>query len=427
MKKIVNKNFQETYYKKTLDSGLQVILFEKPEFHNNFFTLITPYGAGDYKQKDQEGNTYHLPPGVAHFLEHRMFDYQGFDVMERFTEYGSTSNASTGYEQTQYYFATTNDEYRKSLSLLLDFVFDLTIPAETVEKEKGIIIEELMMYDGMPDFRLYFSTLKALYHHLPYNQDIGGSVESVSETTLEDLELAYKLNYHPSQMFLIGATNDNIEDVFKYVEDTMKDKKFPDFKELERDFEDEPETVASSYVEIEMDITKQKIGIGYKFKHYETDPLKLDTMENLFDIYLDMLFSSVNPEYQVWLDEGLVNDYFDAAVSIDPIFGHIFISGESDDVKGFKTFVESVFNNQEKYMSETKFTQLQNKFVGRAIMALEQPSTIAQVYGRNISEGVDIFDSVDHIKETKIDDLLAILKDLDLLEHSSTVVLKKKS
>lgn len=424
MRKIVNENFKETYYIKQLDNGLKVILFEKPAFHSHFFTLITPYGASDYQQKDEAGNTYHLPPGVAHFLEHRMFDYQGFDVMERFTELGSTSNASTGFDQTQYYFATTNEEYRKSLSLLLDFVFDLTIPAETVEKEKGIIIEELMMYDGMPDFKLYFSTLKAMYHNLPYKEDIGGSVESVSETTLADLELAYQLNYHPSQMFLVGATNDKIEDVFAFIEDNMKDKEFAAYKKLERDYEDEPLSVKEEYVEIAMDLNKQKVALGYKFKHDETDPLILDQMGNLLDIYLDMLFSSVNPDYQEWLDKQVINDYFDADISVDPHFGHLFISGESDDAKGFREFVETVFENQEQYMSEEKFKQLQHKFVGRAIMALEQPSTIAQVYGRNIANGVDVFDSVDALKAATFEDLVSLVKDLKILEHCSTVVLK---
>ena len=426
MKKIVNNTFLETYYTKVLDNGLTVVLFDKKEFHNNFFTLITPYGAADYNQKDDSNNTYHLPPGVAHFLEHRMFDYQGFDVMERFTELGSTSNASTGYDQTQYYFGTTHDNYFESLDLLLDFVFDLTIPLETVEKEKGIIIEELMMYDGMPDFKLYFGVLKNLYHNLPYIEDIGGSVESVSRTTLEDLELAYKLNYHPKQMVLVGGTNGDIDEVMNFIEENMSKKSFGEYKKLERDYELEPLTVSKEYEEHVMDINKSKLGLGYKFKHGVKDIMKRDEMENLLSIYFDMLFSSVNEDYQTWLDDEIINDYFDVDVSIDEDFGHIFISNETDDVEGFKSFIEDIINNPKKYVSEAKFNQIKKRVLGRAIQALEQPSTIAQVYGRNIAEGIDVFESIETLKDLSIDDLLELTESLEFLEHGTTFVIKAK-
>lgn len=427
MKKIYNEDFLETYYTKTLASGLKVVLFEKPDFHNNFFTLLTPYGAADYNQIDEHGNKYHLPPGVAHFLEHRMFDYQGFDVMEKFSEYGSSSNASTGYEMTQYYFSTTNDEYRKSLKLLLDFVFDLTIPPASVEKEKGIIIEELMMYDGMADFKLYFSMLKNLYHHLPFNEDIGGSVESVSKTTLADLELAYKLNYHPAQMYLVGATNDDIEDTFKFIEDVMSDKTFSEAVKLERDYPEELESVANEYSEFDMDLNNGKLAIGYKFKHGEFDPLKIDLMENLLDIYLDMLFSSVNPKYQDWLDQDLVNDYFDVDIALDEDYGHIFVSGEGNDIESFTKFIEDIFNNDKEYISEAKFNQLLKKSIGRAILSLEQPGTIAQVYGRNIVNGLDVFEGVNNLKNRTLKDLEDLLAKLDLIKHRSQIVISKKS
>lgn len=426
MEKIINQSFQETYYRKVLDNGLTVVLFEKPDFHNNFFTLITPYGAGDYRQKDAFGNKYHLPPGVAHFLEHRMFDYQGFDVMEKLVEQGSTSNASTGFDQTQYYFGTTKDDYYPSLDLLLNFVFDLTIPEETVEKEKGIIIEELKMYDGMPDFKLYFGILKNMYHYLPYNEDIGGSVKSVSETTLEDLNLAYKLNYHPAQMYLVGAINGDIEATFNFIEDNLKSKQFDEYVKLERDFEAEPETVAVAFTEESMEVSKQKIALGYKFKHNETDPEKIDQMENLLHIYFEMLFSSVNEDYQKWLDEKIINDYFDVDVTVENTFGHLVASGEHDDVEVFKNFVESVIDNQDKYVSEAKFKQLQKKLIGKAILSLEQPSTIAQVYGRNIAEQIDVFESLDKFKTLTLNDLLELVGKLDLRTNSSVYTIIPK-
>ena len=426
MHKIENKDYQETYYKKVLDNGLNVILFYKPNFHNNFFSLITPYGAGDYRQKDQDGNVYHLPPGVAHFLEHRMFDYKGIDVMEKLTSLGASSNASTSYDMTQYYFGTTNNNFKVPLALLLDFVFDLTIPPETVEKEKGIIIEELMMYDNMPDFKLYFSILKGLYVNLPYNEDIGGSVASVTNTTLQDLQLAYKLNYHPNQMFLVGTVNGKVEEIFDFIEENLNSKQFDKFKKLERDFLAEPENVASKYDETTMDINTPKVAVGFKLKHPFSEQREIDRVEWLLKIFFEMLFSSVNENYQTWLDEKIINDYFDIDISLDPKVGHFIASGESDNVDDFIAFVEGVVSNYNDHTSEAKFEQIKNKLIGKAILAFEQPMTMALIYGRNIASNSDIFIGLEDLKQLKYSDMQTFIASLDLLKHRSVYVIKAK-
>lgn len=426
MQKIYNEDYFESYYIKTLTNGLTVILFEKPKFHNNFFTLITPYGGGDYQQIDNQGNKYYLPPGVAHFLEHRMFDYQGFDVLEKFSEYGSNVNASTGYDQTQYYFSTTNNDFTNSLNLLLDFVFDLKIPAESVEKEKGIIIEELKMYDNMVDFKLYFNIIKNLYHNLPYIEDIGGSIESVSATTLADLELAYKLNYHPSQMFLVGSTNNNIADVISLIEENMSKKNFNEARSLKRDYLAEELSVSKAYQKDYMDINKSKLAVGYKFKHGESNPLEMKKIENLLTIFFELLFTSINEQYQIWVDEKLVNDYFDVDVSVDEDFGHIIFSVESEDENRIVEFIESVLADYDKYLSVDKFNQVLKRTIGKMILALEQPSSIALIYGRNIANGVDIFESLAALKAFKFEDLLKLLERFDLFSHKAVYIINKK-
>ncbi len=424
MRKIIKSEYQEEYYIKTLDNGLKVILFYKPNFHNNFFSLITPYGAGDYRQIDEDGNTYHLPPGVAHFLEHRMFDYKGKDVMEQLVNYGASSNASTSYDMTQYYFGTTENDFKKPLALLLDFVFDLSIPPETVEKEKGIIIEELNMYDNMPDFRLYFNLLKGLYVNMPYNEDIGGSVKSVSNTTLKDLQMAYSLNYHPSQMFLVGTVNGKVEQTFAFIEDNFKDKQFLPFKKLKRDYPVEPATVATTYAESYMDINISKVAVGYKFLHDQIEVAKVDEMEWLLKIFFESLFSSVNEHYQGWLDDKIINDYFDIDVSVDKGVAHFIASGESNDVDSFVKFVESVVKNWKNHLSEIKFEQIKNRYIGKAILAFEQPMTMALIYARNIAAGSDVFDGLEDLKNLKFTDLLTLIESLDLLANRAIYVVK---
>ena len=206
MRKHYNERYDETYFEETLDNGLQVVIWHKPNFQNSQFLFATPYGALDFKQKDENGNIVEFPSGIAHFLEHKMFESKQGDVMELFSQLGANVNAFTSYNETVYYFSTTNKDVEQELNLLLDFVQSLEITEASVEKEKGIIIQELNMYLQMPDSRLLFESFKSMYHKHPLNNDIGGSQETVSMTSLEDLMQCHALNYHPSRMVLIAVT-----------------------------------------------------------------------------------------------------------------------------------------------------------------------------------------------------------------------------
>ena len=160
MKKHYNERYDETYFEETLDNGLRVVIWYKPNFQNSQFLFATPYGALDFKQKDALGNVIEFPSGIAHFLEHKMFESKQGDVMELFSQLGANVNAFTSYNETVYYFSTTNKEVKQELNFLLDFVQSLEITEASVEKEKGIIIQELNMYLQMPDSRLLFESFK---------------------------------------------------------------------------------------------------------------------------------------------------------------------------------------------------------------------------------------------------------------------------
>ena len=150
MKFVENKRYKESYVEEVLDNGLHVVLWQKPDYEKSLFMLATPLGAMDIKQIDEHGNTIEYPAGIAHFLEHKMFEMKDGDVMDMFSSMGANVNAFTSYTETAYYFTTTAD-VKEPLNLLLDFVQTLEINEESVEKEKGIIIQELHMYKEMSD------------------------------------------------------------------------------------------------------------------------------------------------------------------------------------------------------------------------------------------------------------------------------------
>ena len=157
MKRITNERYQETYYTETLENGLRVVLWYKPGYARSLFMMATPLGAMDLIQEDAQGNTYSYPAGIAHFLEHKMFEKQDQDVMNEFSRMGANVNAFTSYNETAYYFSTSGS-IEGPLDLLLDFVQQLDISDASVEKEKGIIVSELNMYQQMSDSRLLMET-----------------------------------------------------------------------------------------------------------------------------------------------------------------------------------------------------------------------------------------------------------------------------
>ncbi|MHA8138371.1 EF-P 5-aminopentanol modification-associated protein YfmH [Lactobacillaceae bacterium Scapto_B20] len=195
-------NYGDNVYSKRLANGLRVVIVPKPEYYRTYAALGVDYGSIDNQfvdpNTDQEVS---LPAGIAHFLEHKMFDKDGYDAFDLFTKYGSSANAFTSFTSTNYLFSTTN-HVLDNLAILLDFVQEPYFTEAKVEKEKGIIAQEIQMYDDDPGARLFFGSIANLYPNFPLDKDIAGSVDSIQKITADDLKLAYQVFYQPSNMTL---------------------------------------------------------------------------------------------------------------------------------------------------------------------------------------------------------------------------------
>ncbi|WP_407372218.1 EF-P 5-aminopentanol modification-associated protein YfmH, partial [Carnobacterium sp.] len=201
MEKKVYEQLQEIIYTETLDNGLKVTLLPKNDFHKTYGLFSTNFGSID-NQFVPNGKTEMVtaPDGIAHFLEHKLFETKGDDMMNAFSAMGADVNAFTSYRETVYYFSITGEDVEEPLNLLLDFVQDFNITPESVEKEKGIIAQEVAMYAQMPDQKLLNETYKCLYYNFPMKYDIGGDKKSIYAITKNELEECYTINYHPSNM-----------------------------------------------------------------------------------------------------------------------------------------------------------------------------------------------------------------------------------
>ena len=167
MNRFEYKQFNEVYYEDVCENGLKVIVWHKPLFKSTSCLFGTPFGAYDLQQITDDNEVFKYYSGIAHFLEHKLFESQEGDILSEFSELGANVNAFTSYQETVYYFSTSDEDVETPLNLLLDFVQNLSITEESVEKEKGIITQELLRYLQNPDSRLYLESFKSRYHNNP--------------------------------------------------------------------------------------------------------------------------------------------------------------------------------------------------------------------------------------------------------------------
>ena len=426
MKKINHPELQESYYIETLDNGLQVIIFHKPEFVTTTAAIATPYGSCDFSQIDDNGNVIAFTPGIAHFLEHKMFESEKGDIMDIFSQLGASVNAFTSMTETVYYFSISSNEVKIPLELLLDFVQRLEISEESVEKEKGIIAEELKMYLQMPDIRLIFELLKNIYQNHPIQYDIGGSVDSIYRITKEDLINCHQINYHPSKMVLVISSPINPKYLLQIIVENQKAKSFPIVRNVKRFYTSEPLQCALNKNEIEMEVAQNKISLAFKINLAEIDLKKRLKTEWALKYLLDAHYSSMNPQYQSWIDEKKINDFFGYEVSIGEDFGFIIFYGEHEYTEIFVDFIlESWKTIQDSIMNEEQLTRLKNRYFGQTIMLLNVMGEICFSYIRSAFAGVSFFDSVKLIQEIGLADVVTSYQLIDTENHTILKIMKK--
>lgn len=404
MKMITNERYQESYVEETLDNGLHVVLWQKPDYEKSLFMMATPLGAMDMKQVDEQGKEYHFPAGIAHFLEHKMFEMGDQDVMDLFSKMGASVNAFTSYTETAYYFSTSND-VKAPLNLLLDFVQSLQISQASVEKEKGIIIQELNMYKQMPDNRLLMEVFSSLYHHHPLKYDIGGDSESVTSITLEQLEECYHLNYHPSTMVLVGVSQQDPKELLAIIKENQCHKKFSPISNVHRLNFDEPNAVAREEYSFTMDVSIPKIAYAYKLEGIK-DAMERTKKEWCIKMMLDANFSTLNPSFQSWIDEGIINDYVGSEVDLGEDHGMIMFFAETREAEKFKAIVEQTMHSIiQAQIDEDVLQRLKRRYFGQSIRSLNSFDDIAITFIRNYFEGLDFFKAMDVLYDIERKDL----------------------
>ncbi len=415
-------DLNETIVYHRLNNGLTIAIIEKKVFKTSSFFLATPYGALDVYQEDEQKN-YQNSLGVAHFLEHKLFENNnGLDVMEAFSKLGAYVNAFTSHNETVYTFSSVKN-IKKGLNLLLDFVQSFDVSEASVEKEKGIIIQELNMYNQMPEQRLINETYKALYQNHPIRFDIGGDEESVTNITREELIEVYQRNYHPQNSLLVCVSALNPSKIIRMIEENQNSKQFASKAMVKRSIIDEPSDVFCKEVDFDMDIKSSKCTYTFKLNHLSSDESINLKREWTYRLALELVFSSINKNYQVWLDENRVHDYFGYEVEVNKAYGFVMFYGETEDKVDFKALIDETLKTNLTSFEED-FVALKRRYKAMLIRSLNDHDDYAVSLIRSMFNQIPFDYQFDVLNQIQFEDCIKAFETIK--NYSNSLVFMKK-
>lgn len=411
LKQVAYEDINETIYKSKLDNGLTIFLLPKREFFKTFGIFMTNYGSIDRSfipiDSDEEIT---VPDGIAHFLEHKLFEKEEEDIFTKFLQQGASPNAFTSFTKTAYYFSTTK-LVEKNVETLLNFVQEPFFSDESVEKEKGIIGQEIKMYDDQPDWRAYMGTVKNMFHHHPVNIDIAGTVSSISEITKEDLYTCYNTFYHPSNMTLFIIGNFDHEAVFEVIQQNQAKKSFKDAKEIVRFLPEEPANVFRKENTIHLPVSIPKVSIGIKEANKKLDKDTFLKREVVQSMLLDYFFSESGPFYEKLYENELIDDTFTFSTTVENSFSFSLISSNSKKPEQFSNQVkEMLLSTKEMTISEKQLDVMKKKHIGQNLRSMNSLDYIAIQYVQYHYEGIDLFKKNDFIQALSVEEINEFLQ-----------------
>lgn len=394
----------ETLYQETLPNGLQVFLLPKTGFSKTYAVFTTRYGSIDSHFRLSSGEMIHVPDGIAHFLEHKMFEKKDRDVFKEFSKNGASYNAFTSFNRTAYLFSST-EKVEENLTTLLDFVQEPYFSEQSVEKEKGIIGQEIQMYDDNPDWNVYMSLLKAMYQEHPIRIEITGTIDSIAKITPETLYHCYETFYHPANMMLFVVGSIEPQAIMQLIRSNQSKKEFAPTPKIERIFPKEPAPVGQKKVELKLAVGLPKCMIGFKEKSTGLTGEDLLKRELTTKLVLDILLGVSSDLYQKLYDSGLITETFDFDFSNESDYGYSIIGGDTPKPDQLvETIQKEITQCLEKGIDKKDFERSKRKKIGLFLRSLNSVEFIANQFTSYKFNGIDLFSVVPVLEKITLED-----------------------
>ena len=403
--------------KAVLDNGLTVLVREMPGFDGVHAVYSTKFGSID-RAFELDGRRWDLPAGIAHFLEHKMFENEDGDAFALYAKTGANANAYTGFDRTSYVFTATS-RVPENLDILLSFVSRPYFTKETIEKEQGIIGQEIKMYDDSPEWRLVFGIYQNLYQNHGIGEDIAGSTQSIAEITPEMLYACTDAFYRPQNMVLAVAGNVTLEMVLDACARADIPSRTAPVKRLVCE---EPAGVKTYESEIRMAVAKPLVGRGFK----ETPIAETDIRAALIcDILPELVCGGTTPLYRRLYDEGLISpDFSGEALSVAGATCILFGGETPEPEKVRDMLLEEIARLRREGIDRELFRLCKNAMYGDLVRGLENIEESASGMASMFFRGCTVEDEAAALAALRPEDVEEALRTMLLEEHASTVIIR---
>ena len=410
MKIIENSKVKEKLYVEKLENGLTVMIVPKKGIQKKYVIWGTNYGSNDSKfVVPGEKEETEVPKGVAHFLEHKMFEQEnGVNSLDTLTALGVDANAYTTNDHTAYLFECTENFY-PALDELMDYVQHPYFTDENVEKEKGIIGQEIMMYDDYPEWRVYLNALEAMYHEHPVKLDITGTIETISHIDKDILYKCYNTFYNPANMAMVFCGDFEPEALMEEVKSRLIDKKANG--EIKRIYPEEPAEIVKEKVEQNMDVSQPLFTIGIKDKLADT---KERVRKHIaIEILLNMIIGKSSDLYKKLYDEGILFSVPSLDYEFSRGYAHILITGQSQNPERvYQMFKNTVEDMKQKPIDSTIFNRIKKRIYGDYVKEYNDTADVARMFLADYFKEINSFDYLEEITTINEQYVEQILKDV---------------
>ena len=419
MKKIENNLIDECVYEEKLENGMTILICPKHNTSKKYIIWGTKFGSLDnHFIEPSTGKEIKVPDGVAHYLEHKMFEQKsGVDSLYTLMALGIDANAYTTNDHTAYLFGCI-DNFYKGLDELMDYVQHPYFTDKNVEKERGIIGQEIQLYDDQPMWKLYLNAMKCLYKYNAIRLDVAGTVESISHITKETLYSCYNTFYHPSNMIMCIAGD---FEPTKIVEEVKK-RLLPREKmnEIKRIYPEEERDINQKFMESKMEINMPLFMIGYRdFGEKTNQPKK----ELAIKIILNSLIGECSDTFQDLYNDGLLMRSLNYDFEYSDQYSHVIIDGESENPeKVYKMIVKKL---QDGKISKEEFERSRKAILGDIVCSFDDVEDIGRNFLTNKIRGVNYLQYADEIQNITLEYVEKIQKEIFTEEKAILSVVRK--